>query len=143
MAGDVVTAGTAGRDVTQDLPAADVGVTSSAPMPQPPSHQEPVPASEGDAGAPAAGKDPGKSGGSKKSAARSAASRVSRRSAPPAEAAGAGQAADGASGAAAVRRRLARLGATRSGGLNPVLEPLVKTVRTTHPKADIRLIERA
>ena len=27
--------------------------------------------------------------------------------------------------------------------MNPVLEPLVKTVRATHPKADIRLIERA
>ena len=49
---------------------------------------------------------------------------------------------DGASGAA-VRRRLARLGTTRSGGINPVLEPLIKTVRLTHPKADIRPIERA
>jgi (p)ppGpp synthase/HD superfamily hydrolase len=27
--------------------------------------------------------------------------------------------------------------------VNPVLEPLAKTVRATHPKADIRLIERA
>jgi GTP diphosphokinase / guanosine-3',5'-bis(diphosphate) 3'-diphosphatase len=27
--------------------------------------------------------------------------------------------------------------------VNPVLEPLIKTVRATHPKADIRLIERA
>jgi len=42
-----------------------------------------------------------------------------------------------------VRRRLARLGATRGSAVNPVLEPLVKTVRATHPKADIRLIERA
>jgi GTP diphosphokinase / guanosine-3',5'-bis(diphosphate) 3'-diphosphatase len=49
---------------------------------------------------------------------------------------------DGASGAA-VRRRLARLGTTRSGGINPVLEPLIKTVRLNHPKADIRPIERA
>ena len=46
-------------------------------------------------------------------------------------------------GGAAVRRRLARLGAPRGGGVNPVLEPLIKTVRATHPKADIRLIERA
>jgi guanosine-3',5'-bis(diphosphate) 3'-pyrophosphohydrolase len=45
--------------------------------------------------------------------------------------------------AAGVRRRLARLGATRGGSVNPVLEPLIKTVRTTHPKADIRMIERA
>jgi len=44
---------------------------------------------------------------------------------------------------AGVRRRLARLGAPRGGGVNPVLEPLIKTVRRTHPKADVRLIERA
>ena len=49
----------------------------------------------------------------------------------------------GTGGGAAVRRRLARLGAPRGGGVNPVLEPLIKTVRATHPKADIRLIERA
>ena len=42
-----------------------------------------------------------------------------------------------------VRRRLARLGAQRGVTMNPVLEPLVKTVRTTHPKVDVRLIERA
>jgi GTP diphosphokinase / guanosine-3',5'-bis(diphosphate) 3'-diphosphatase len=48
-----------------------------------------------------------------------------------------------AAGTAAVRRRLARLGAPRGGGTNPVLEPLIKTVRATHPKADVRLIERA
>jgi GTP diphosphokinase / guanosine-3',5'-bis(diphosphate) 3'-diphosphatase len=166
VAGDVVTAGTAGPDVTQDLPAADVGVTSSAPMPdqlpvsgaQDPADAEAEgpgqsPASDADASdADASDAEPssaaaGKGGtrtGSKKSAARSAASRVTRRSAAPAEAAAGGQTAgDGASGAAAVRRRLARLGAPRSGGINPVLEPLVKTVRTTHPKADIRLIERA
>jgi guanosine-3',5'-bis(diphosphate) 3'-pyrophosphohydrolase len=155
VAGDVVTARTAGPDVTQDLPAAD-GVTPAAPMPEDvggqehadagasPATAEESPPADTDTVAPTAWKGAGRSGGSKKSAARSAASRVARRSAPPAEAAGAGQApADGASGAAAVRRRLARLGATRSGGVNPVLEPLVKTVRTTHPKADIRLIERA
>ncbi len=92
-----------------------------------------------------AGKGSGSSG--KKSAARAAANRVGRRSGTPAEpAAPAGPAqaaADSASGAAAVRRRLARLGAARGGGVNPVLEPLVRTVRTTHPKADVRLIERA
>jgi GTP pyrophosphokinase len=42
-----------------------------------------------------------------------------------------------------VRRRLARLGAQRGPTMNPVLEPLIKTVRNTHPKADLRLIERA
>ncbi|HEY1004618.1 MAG TPA: GTP pyrophosphokinase, partial [Streptosporangiaceae bacterium] len=51
------------------------------------------------------------------------------------------QAADAAVPGVGVRRRLARLGAQR--GINPVLEPLIKTVRATHPKADMRLIERA
>ncbi len=54
----------------------------------------------------------------------------------------AGQPADAAAGAG-VRRRLSRLGAQRAANLNPVLEPLIKTVRATHPKADVRLIERA
>ncbi len=54
-----------------------------------------------------------------------------------------GQAADAATPGVGVRRRLARLGAQRGAGMNPVLEPLIKTVRATHPKADIRLIERA
>ncbi len=42
----------------------------------------------------------------------------------------------------ATRRRLARFGG-QWGAMNPVLEPLFKTVRATHPKADLRLIERA
>jgi GTP pyrophosphokinase len=42
-----------------------------------------------------------------------------------------------------VRRRLARLGAQRGATINPVLEPLIKTVRGTHPKADVRVVERA
>jgi GTP diphosphokinase / guanosine-3',5'-bis(diphosphate) 3'-diphosphatase len=42
-----------------------------------------------------------------------------------------------------VRRRLARLGAQRGAGVNPVLEPLIKSVRATHPKADTRTVERA
>jgi GTP diphosphokinase / guanosine-3',5'-bis(diphosphate) 3'-diphosphatase len=54
-----------------------------------------------------------------------------------------GQAADVAASGVGVRRRLARLGAQRGTSLNPVLEPLIKTVRATHPKADIRLVERA
>ncbi len=51
--------------------------------------------------------------------------------------------ADAAAPGVGVRRRLARLGAQRGAGINPVLEPLIKTVRGTHPKADVRLIERA
>ncbi|GAA4610006.1 GTP pyrophosphokinase [Actinoallomurus liliacearum] len=45
--------------------------------------------------------------------------------------------------AARVRRRLARLGAQRGPMMNPVLEPLIKTLRNTHPKADVRTVERA
>ncbi|MGN6300261.1 MAG: RelA/SpoT family protein, partial [Angustibacter sp.] len=41
-----------------------------------------------------------------------------------------------------VRARLHRLGGQRSPG-NPVLEPLLRAVRTSHPKADVALIERA
>lgn len=40
-----------------------------------------------------------------------------------------------------MRERLARLG--RPTQTNPVLEPLLRIVRTTHPKADIEIIERA
>ncbi len=44
-----------------------------------------------------------------------------------------------------VRARLARLTATSSkpGGLPPVLEPLARTVYTHHPKADLKLVQRA
>jgi GTP diphosphokinase / guanosine-3',5'-bis(diphosphate) 3'-diphosphatase len=45
--------------------------------------------------------------------------------------------------AARSRRRRSWLGAQRGVGMNPMLEPLLKTVRDTHPKADLRLIERA
>jgi GTP diphosphokinase / guanosine-3',5'-bis(diphosphate) 3'-diphosphatase len=41
-----------------------------------------------------------------------------------------------------VRARLQRLGSQRPGA-NPVLEPLLRSVRATHPKADVGLIERA
>ncbi|MDF2092087.1 bifunctional (p)ppGpp synthetase/guanosine-3',5'-bis(diphosphate) 3'-pyrophosphohydrolase [Knoellia sp. 3-2P3] len=48
-----------------------------------------------------------------------------------------------ASSSARVRARLARFGGTRGPGVNPVLEPLLQTVRATHPKADLAVIERA
>ncbi|MGN6598576.1 MAG: HD domain-containing protein, partial [Actinomycetes bacterium] len=41
-----------------------------------------------------------------------------------------------------VRARLARLGSQRPAN-NPVLEPLFRTIRNTHPKADLREVERA
>jgi guanosine-3',5'-bis(diphosphate) 3'-pyrophosphohydrolase len=43
---------------------------------------------------------------------------------------------------ARVFSRIARLGATKSSG-SPLLEPLLRTVRSAHPKADLSLIERA
>lgn len=65
----------------------------------------------------------------------------------PATAVPAGDAGSAMSGATeerpAVRRRLARFGGQWGGAMNPVLEPLFRTVRATHPKADLRLIERA
>ncbi|WP_238173965.1 RelA/SpoT family protein [Kribbella kalugense] len=44
---------------------------------------------------------------------------------------------------ARVRARLARLGGTRHPNRAPMLEPLFRVVRATHPKADLALIERA
>ncbi len=41
-----------------------------------------------------------------------------------------------------MRARLARMG-TRSQTGNPVLEPLFRSVRANHPKADLALLERA
>jgi GTP pyrophosphokinase len=41
-----------------------------------------------------------------------------------------------------MRARLARFGGPRTAA-NPVLEPILQTVRTTHPKADVAVIERA
>ncbi|HSX68609.1 MAG TPA: bifunctional (p)ppGpp synthetase/guanosine-3',5'-bis(diphosphate) 3'-pyrophosphohydrolase [Nocardioides sp.] len=42
-----------------------------------------------------------------------------------------------------MRARLARIGAPQKGGTNPVLEPLFRSVRASHPKADLALLERA
>jgi len=42
-----------------------------------------------------------------------------------------------------VRARLARLTSTKPGATPPVLEPLVRTIRTHHPKADLRPVQRA
>ncbi len=62
--------------------------------------------------------------------------------APPTADVEAAEAPPSAPAARRVRARLSRLGAQRSG-VNPVLEPLYRIIRTTHPKADLRLIERA
>ena len=42
-----------------------------------------------------------------------------------------------------VRARLARLTAAKASGIPPELEPLTRTVRAAHPKADLRVIVRA
>ncbi|MCW2778512.1 MAG: (p)ppGpp synthetase SpoT/RelA, partial [Frankiales bacterium] len=44
-----------------------------------------------------------------------------------------------------MRARLARLTATatKPGGLPPVLEPLARTVYANHPKADLKVVQRA
>ncbi len=66
----------------------------------------------------------------------------------PAPAAVSGSVVEPADGAGApsgrrVRARLARFTAAKSGGMPPVLEPLSRTVRATHPKADLRPVIRA
>ncbi len=50
---------------------------------------------------------------------------------------------DGPSSGRRVRARLARLTAAKSGGIPPVLEPLTRTIRASHPKADLRAVARA
>ncbi|HET8616734.1 MAG TPA: bifunctional (p)ppGpp synthetase/guanosine-3',5'-bis(diphosphate) 3'-pyrophosphohydrolase [Actinomycetales bacterium] len=42
-----------------------------------------------------------------------------------------------------MRARLARLGGGQRSSSNPVLEPLLRTIRATHPKFDASMIERA
>jgi len=42
-----------------------------------------------------------------------------------------------------LRARIARLGSRSGGSTSPVIEPLLRTVRSNHPKADIATLERA
>ncbi len=49
---------------------------------------------------------------------------------------------EGLTSPARVFSRIARLGASKSTG-SPLLEPLLRTVRSAHPKADLSVIERA
>jgi GTP diphosphokinase / guanosine-3',5'-bis(diphosphate) 3'-diphosphatase len=127
VAGDVATTGTAAADVTQSdpergesaVPGQDAEVASEATAPR---RARPRPAKDGGSPGTSPAADP---------------------SGAAAGAAPAATGSTGSTGGAGVRRRLARLGAPRGGGINPVLEPLIKTVRGTHPKADIRVIDRA
>jgi guanosine-3',5'-bis(diphosphate) 3'-pyrophosphohydrolase len=50
---------------------------------------------------------------------------------------------DGLVGTTRVLSRIARLGSGRGPNVSPLLEPLLRTVRATHPKADTSIIERA
>ena len=159
MAGDVAMTGRAGADAAssapeqQDFPAApgDNGEATrdtAVPVSAEPASVEPVPAES-------AAAEPAPAGPASTEPASAKPAPVEPASAEPAPtavlAASPGPTAltvpatppPGTIGGAAVRRRLSRLGAPRGGGVNPVLEPLAKTVRATHPKADIRLIERA
>jgi guanosine-3',5'-bis(diphosphate) 3'-pyrophosphohydrolase len=161
VAGDVATAGTAGTDVTQvaagqrepaepELAAADGGVASAAAASgeaseaPPATGDQPAGSASADADAqpaPARPGTPDPAAGRARNGALSA--RGVRGGVLPVRTPSGGDTSAAAAGTAAVRRRLARLGAPRGGGANPVLEPLIKTVRATHPKADVRLIERA
>ncbi|MFP5348162.1 MAG: HD domain-containing protein, partial [Actinomycetes bacterium] len=46
-------------------------------------------------------------------------------------------------GPVGLRRRLSRLGARTNTPTSPVLEPLLRSVRSNHPKTDVSVIERA
>ena len=142
MAGDVAMTGRADADVTsprgqQDRPASgDNGEVAQETAAAGPAESAPAPpAPDGSASAAPAPAGPPPAAPAPEASPEPAA--------PAATTAPSPTPLPGASGGAAVRRRLARLGAPRGGGMNPVLEPLTKTVRATHPKADIRLIERA
>jgi len=154
VAGDVITTGTRaadaarvdaprGTDPVTDAEQAEAGAAGvpgrraadgAAQIPEHPAADETEQTQNppaGGAGSATSGSDRPGSGQARTSRARAAVAAVQ------------GQAADVAASGVGVRRRLARLGAQRGTTLNPVLEPLIKTVRATHPKADIRLIERA
>jgi guanosine-3',5'-bis(diphosphate) 3'-pyrophosphohydrolase len=50
---------------------------------------------------------------------------------------------DGLVGTTRVLSRIARFGSGRTPTTSPLLEPLLRTVRATHPKADLTMLERA
>jgi GTP diphosphokinase / guanosine-3',5'-bis(diphosphate) 3'-diphosphatase len=131
-----------------DVGSADAGTTDDGPKDGDASDAAELPAA---AEPPAEGGPPAKTRSAKNRSAKNSSGR-SRNGAPartvigsvrPARTGSSGDTSAAAAGTAAVRRRLARLGAPRGGGANPVLDPLIKTVRATHPKVDVRLIERA
>jgi guanosine-3',5'-bis(diphosphate) 3'-pyrophosphohydrolase len=64
---------------------------------------------------------------------------VDRIEAPPTESKGT----DSAPASARVRNRLARIGGSRTGSPDTVLDPLIKVYRATHPKGDISVLQKA
>jgi GTP diphosphokinase / guanosine-3',5'-bis(diphosphate) 3'-diphosphatase len=136
VSGDVIATGTTGADAAA-TGAADV----AAPEPETSGPSGP----SGPGGSPRRGNasrtGSGAVTGRSAATRRAAADPAAPEHAPAAEPRSGGT--GGAASAAGVRRRLARLGAQRGGTINPELEPLIKTVRATHPKADVRLIEHA
>lgn len=50
---------------------------------------------------------------------------------------------EGLAGTTRVLSRIARFGSGRGPTTSPLLEPLLRTVRATHPKADLAMLERA
>src|SRR5262249_36776976 len=136
VAGDVATTGTAAADVTQSAPGPE----------EPPVSGEDTEVA-GDAAAPRrarvrrAATEPAPPAAAPPSAATPAPAAA----ATPAPAATAAPVPPSgiSGGGAGVRRALARLGAPRGGGVNPGLQPPIKTVPATHPKTEIRLVARA
>ncbi len=110
---------------------------------QDPPASAPAESAPAESGRPAGKPRPKKAPASGRTRSGALPTRGGRGSVLPARGTPAGDPSAAAAGTAAVRRRLARLGAPRGGGTNPVLEPLIKTVRATHPKVDVRAIERA
>jgi GTP diphosphokinase / guanosine-3',5'-bis(diphosphate) 3'-diphosphatase len=143
VAGDVATTGMADADVTQSVPEQEVPVTAGEDSEVAPGSRAPA-ASQPDPRQRTSGQDESRDSGPAQPGAAKPSTGQSSPPAPPQTLPRATSVlSPGISGGAGVRRRLARLGAPRGGGVNPVLEPLIKTVRATHPKADIRLIERS
>jgi guanosine-3',5'-bis(diphosphate) 3'-pyrophosphohydrolase len=114
----------------QETPVQEASATETA-TPETPTSASPAP-DKPEAGGPEGKASPSRSSRSERSGRAGIDRAVSTASA-----------ADVATPGVGVRRRLARLGAQRGPIMNPVLEPLIKTIRGTHPKADVRLIERA
>ncbi len=143
MAGDVVTTGTRAADPARVDAPRDPGPATDAEQAEAAAADVPGDRAA-DAAALASPEAPqspeARTSPVRPSRARAAVAAVQGHTADPAAAAAKGSSA--ASGVG-VRRRLARLGAQRGTAFSPVLDPLIKTVRATHPKADIRLIERA